>query len=44
MSTPRFIQVPSNVSCIARTIEDLPDRGAPLRTTICPSGCGFVTR
>jgi hypothetical protein len=33
-STPRFIQRPSKDSCIAVTMLDFPDRGAPFRMTI----------
>jgi hypothetical protein len=31
-----LIQVPSNVSWIAATMEDFPELGAPLRITISP--------
>jgi len=34
-SIPTFIHTPSSRSWIAATIDDFPDRGVPLRITIC---------
>src|SRR5215831_1486548 len=43
-STPRFTHRPSNVSWITATMLDLPARGAPFRTTICPATSACLAR
>src|SRR5215470_11069090 len=43
-STPRFTHRPSNESWITATMLDLPARGAPFRTTICPATTAGLAR
>ena len=43
-STPRLIHVPSSVSCMAATIDDFPQRGAPMSTTMRPAVGALMPR